>query len=100
MLDQDQDEIVHTRVFERARAELGSAFLRILGSFREDRVKAVDRIERAMRTGHTASLLLPALPPKGAARPVVASSLGVLADPCQLDSRRWPRPQEKQQRWR
>src|SRR3546814_20878390 len=59
MLDQVEDEIVDTRVFERARAELGSAFLRILGYFREDGVKAVDRIEHAMRTGDSASLVLP-----------------------------------------
>ena len=88
MLDQVEDEIVDTRVFERARAELGSAFLRILGYFREDGVKAVDRIEHAMRTGDSASLVLPAHTLKGEARHFGALSLGDLAETIEMGARR------------
>src|SRR3546814_3780318 len=88
MLDQVEDEIVDTRVFERARAELGSAFLRILGYFREDGVKAVDRIEHAMRTGDSASLVLPAHTLKGEARHFGALSLGDLAETIEMGPRR------------
>ncbi|API59245.1 histidine phosphotransferase [Tardibacter chloracetimidivorans] len=88
MLDQVEDEIVDTRVFERARAELGGAFLRILSYFREDGVKAVDRIEHAMRNGDSASLVLPAHTLKGEARHFGALSLGDLAETIEMGARR------------
>src|SRR3546814_4048056 len=64
------------------------AFLRILGYFREDGVKAVDRIEHAMRTGDSASLGLPAHTLKGEARHFGALSLGDLAETIEMGARR------------
>src|SRR3546814_1760879 len=64
------------------------AFLRILGYFREDGVKAVDRIEHAMRTGDSVSLVLPAHTLKGEARHFGALSLGDLAETIEMGARR------------
>src|SRR3546814_1430310 len=51
-------------------------------------LKAVDRIEHAMRTGDSASLVLPAHTLKGEARHFGALSLGDLAETIEMGARR------------
>ena len=48
-MDEADANIVDWVHFERARAELGSGFIRILSYFREDGTKSVSQIEQAMR---------------------------------------------------
>lgn len=48
-----------------ARVELGAAFVRILGYFREDGEKSVAAIEAAMRAGNAAAMVIPAHTLKG-----------------------------------
>jgi hypothetical protein len=48
------DPLVNWESYQQARTELGANFVRILGYFREDGIKSVDRIEDAMR-GHNAT---------------------------------------------
>lgn len=88
MSDQSGEDIIDMRVFERTRADLGSAFIRILGYFREDGVKAVDRIEQAMRSKDAAALVLPAHTLKGEARHFGAVPLGDLAEAIEMGARR------------
>ena len=42
-------DVVDWAHFEKARAELGPGFIRILSYFREDGIKSVSAIEQAMR---------------------------------------------------
>jgi hypothetical protein len=50
----ESDPLVNWEAFSQARSELGANFVRILGYFREDGVKSVERIEEAMRAHNTA----------------------------------------------
>lgn len=81
-------EIVNSRIFEQSRADLGGAFLRILGYFREDGTKAVERIEQAMRAHDSAALVLPAHTLKGEARHFGALPLGDLAELIETGARK------------
>ena len=58
-------ELVNWTDFARSRSELGSAFLRILGYFREDGAKAIGAIEEAVRALNAAALVTPAHTLKG-----------------------------------
>ena len=82
------DELVDWTVFSRARAELGAAFVRILGYFREDGVKAVQAIEAAIRDRNAAGLVLPAHTLKGEARQFGAEPLAALAEEIETVARR------------
>lgn len=82
------DLLVDANVFERTRTDLGSAFIRILGYFREDGVKAVDRLEAAMRANDAAALVLPAHTLKGEARHFGALPLGDLAEAIEMGARK------------
>lgn len=75
--DQDIVDWVH---FERSRAELGPAFIRILGYFREDGVKSLTQIEQAMREQNTTALVIPAHTLKGEARQLGAEPLAAVAE--------------------
>lgn len=88
MIGESSEEIIDMRIFERTRADLGSAFLRILGYFREDGVKAVERMEQAMRSKDSAALVLPAHTLKGEARHFGALPLGDLAETIEMGARR------------
>lgn len=88
MWDQVEEQVVDELIFARTRADLGSAFLRILGYFREDGVKAVERIEGAMRNHDSAALVLPAHTLKGEARHFGALQLGDLAEIIEMGARR------------
>ncbi len=88
MMDKVEDQVVDIRAFEQIRADLGSAFLRILGYFREDGTKAVERIEQAMRAHDSAALVLPAHTLKGEARHFGAGPLGALAEVIETGARK------------
>ena len=75
--DQDIVDWVH---FERSRAELGPAFIRILGYFREDGAKSLTQIEQAMREQNTTALVIPAHTLKGEARQLGAEPLAAIAE--------------------
>ena len=80
--------IVDWKIFSQARAELGVAFVRILGYFREDGEKSVAGIENAMQRRDAAALVLPAHTMKSEARQFGAESLGALAEEIEFCARR------------
>lgn len=73
-------ELVNWTAYQQARAELGGNFVRILGYFREDGMKAVDQIETAMRARDAAAMILPAHTLKGESRQFGADPLGDRAE--------------------
>lgn len=81
-------ELVDWGVFARVRTELGTGFVRILGYFREDGIKAVGAIEQAMRERSAAALVLPAHTLKGEARQFGAEPLAALAEVIEMTARR------------
>lgn len=78
-MDQDQD-LVDWDEYRAARAQLGAAFVRILGYFREDGTKSVLAIEAAMRDADARGLVMPAHTLKGEARQFGAEKLASLAE--------------------
>jgi HPt (histidine-containing phosphotransfer) domain-containing protein len=84
----DDEAIVDWGVFSRARTELGSGFVRILGYFREDGEKSVLRIEDAMHRRDAAGLIIPAHTLKTEARQFGAEPLGALAEEIEFSGRR------------
>jgi len=80
--------IVDWAQFSKARSELGASFIRILGYFREDGVKAVAAIEEAVRQRNAAALVLPAHSLKGEARQFGADPLADIAEQIEVTSRR------------
>lgn len=80
--------IVDWSAFTKARSELGAGFVRILGYFREDGVKAVAAIEAAVRQHNAAALVLPAHSLKGEARQFGAEPLAALAEHIEIVARR------------
>lgn len=74
--------------FARIRAELGADFIRILGYFREDGEKSVEKIEQAMQRRDTAGLVIPAHTMKTEARQFGAYQLGDLAEMIEHAGRR------------
>src|SRR3546814_11159229 len=65
--------------FRATRGQLGTAFVRILGYFREDGVKSVVAIEEAMRARDARGLVMPAHTLKSEARQYGAAKLAALA---------------------
>lgn len=80
--------IVDWAAFSRARSQLGSGFVRLLGYFREDGEKSVSRIEEAMQRRDVAGLVLPAHTLKSEARQFGAEPLGELAEEIEYTARR------------
>jgi HPt (histidine-containing phosphotransfer) domain-containing protein len=74
--------------FGRMRTELGADFIRILGYFREDGEKSVERIEQAMQRRDAAGLVIPAHTMKSEARQFGAKPLGDLAEEIEHAGRR------------
>ncbi len=74
------DQLIDPLALARARAELGANFVRILGYFREDGIKSVIEIERAMREQNSAAMVLPAHTLKGEARQFGAEPLSDIAE--------------------
>jgi HPt (histidine-containing phosphotransfer) domain-containing protein len=79
--------LVDWSAFSKARTELGAAFVRILGYFREDGIKSVSAIEAAMRGQNAAALVIPAHTLKGEARQFGAIPLADLAEKIELLAR-------------
>lgn len=80
--------LVDWTAFNRARAELGPDFVRILGYFREDGVKSLFAIEEALRHRSAAALVLPAHTLKGDAAQLGAAPLAALAELVETTARR------------
>ena len=74
------DPLVNWESFQQARSELGANFVRILGYFREDGIKSVDRIEDAMRSHNATAMVIPAHTLKGESRQFGADPLADLAE--------------------
>lgn len=87
--------LVDRTAFARARAELGTGFVRILGYFREDGVKSVAAIEAAVRAGNAAALVIPAHTLKGEARQFGAKPLADLAERIEMLARDCVERQDK-----
>ena len=73
-------DVVDWAHFEKSRTELGPAFIRILGYFKEDGVKSIAQIEQAMREENTTALVIPAHTLKGEARQLGAEPVAKLAE--------------------
>ncbi len=81
-------ELVNRNEFARARMELGAAFVRILGYFREDGDKAVSQIEQAFRSRDAAALVSPAHKLKGESAQFGADRLRAMAEQIEMVARR------------
>lgn len=79
--------LVDWSAFNRARAELGTDFIRILGYFREDGIKALAGVDDAMRKHSAAMLVLPAHTLKGDAAQLGAVPLSLLAEKVEMAAR-------------
>ncbi|HXH52396.1 MAG TPA: Hpt domain-containing protein [Sphingomicrobium sp.] len=79
-MSEDALEIVDWAHFEKSRAELGPAFIRILSYFREDGTKSLAEIEQAMRDENTTALVIPAHTLKGESRQLGAEPLAKVAE--------------------
>ena len=79
MSDEAQD-VVDWAHFEKSRAELGPAFIRILTYFKEDGVKSITQIEQAMREQNTTALVIPAHTLKGESRQLGAEPVAKIAE--------------------
>jgi histidine phosphotransfer protein HptB len=82
------EELVEWQEYGKARKELGEAFARILGYFREDGIRSVDAIEQAMRDRDAAALVIPAHTLKGESRQFGARQIGDMAEKIELTARR------------
>ena len=82
------EDIVDWSAFARARTQLDSDFVRIVGYFREDGEKAIGAIEDAMRRSNAAALVLPAHTLKGDAAQFGAIPLATLAEHVEVVARR------------
>jgi HPt (histidine-containing phosphotransfer) domain-containing protein len=79
-LAEEARDVVDWAHFEKSRTELGPAFIRILGYFKEDGVKSIAQIEQAMRDENTTALVIPAHTLKGEARQLGAEPVAKLAE--------------------
>ncbi|WP_257544637.1 Hpt domain-containing protein [Sphingopyxis sp. DBS4] len=73
--------------FRATRTQLGAAFVRILGYFREDGTKSVAAIEEAMRARDARGLVMPAHTLKSEARQFGAERLGALTEDIEMFAR-------------
>lgn len=83
----EQGALVDWAAYASARSELGAAFGRILGYFREDGTKSVTAIEEAMRAQNAAALVIPAHTLKGESRQFGAEPLSDLAETIEMIAR-------------
>ncbi|MBA3676947.1 MAG: Hpt domain-containing protein [Sphingosinicella sp.] len=75
-------------MFSRTRTELGPAFVRIIGYFREDGEKSIAKIEDAMQRKDATALVIPAHTLKSEARQFGAELLGEIAEEIEFAARR------------
>lgn len=81
-------ELLDGNELARTKAELGTAFPRILGYFREDGEKAIVAIEQAMRAGDAVALVTPAHTLKGESAQFGAHRLSLMAEKIEMVARR------------
>jgi len=81
-------ELVNWSEFSRTRGELGTAFLRILGYFREDGVKSISAVEDAFRARSAVELIRPAHTLKGESAQFGAYRLSSMAEEIEMVARR------------
>lgn len=81
-------ELVNWTDFARTRGELGTAFLRILGYFREDGAKSISAIEEAFRARNAVALVTPAHTLKGESAQFGAYRLSAMAEEIEMVARR------------
>jgi len=79
-LSEQAQDIIDWAHFEKSRAELGPAFIRILTYFKEDGVKSITQIEQAMRDENTTALVIPAHTLKGESRQLGAEPVAKIAE--------------------
>ncbi|MDO7833965.1 Hpt domain-containing protein [Sphingobium sp. HBC34] len=87
MPHQDTD-LVNWSELARTRGELGTAFLRILGYFREDGVKSIAAVEEAFRARNAAALVVPAHTLKGESAQFGAYRLSAMSEEIEMTARR------------
>lgn len=75
-----RDFLIDESLFQRARVELGSGFVRVLGYFRDDGFKSVAALEQAIGARDAASMVMPAYSLKSDARQFGATPLAALAE--------------------
>lgn len=81
-------ELVNWSEFSRIRGELGAAFLRILGYFREDGAKSISAVEDAFRARSAADVIRPAHTLKGESAQFGAYRLSAMAEEIEMVARR------------
>jgi HPt (histidine-containing phosphotransfer) domain-containing protein len=81
------ERLVDWNEFRATRTQLGAAFVRILGYFREDGIKSVAAIEEAMRARDARGLVMPAHTLKSEARQFGAERLGALSEDIEMFGR-------------
>lgn len=82
------DGLIDQRALAQARAELGANFVRILGYFREDGLKSLLAIEKAMREQNAVAMVLPAHTLKGESRQFGAEALADIAEGIEMIARK------------
>lgn len=83
----DSQDIIDWAYFEETRRTLGPGFIRILGYFREDGMKSLEAIERAMHGHDTTALVIPAHTLKGESRQFGAEPLAEVAEKIEMTAR-------------
>ncbi len=81
------ESLVDWDEYRATRAQLGAAFVRILGYFREDGTKSVAAIEAAMRARDARGLVMPAHTLKSEARQFGGEKLGAVAEDIEMFAR-------------
>ncbi|MGQ3101222.1 MAG: Hpt domain-containing protein [Sphingopyxis solisilvae] len=81
------DILVDWEEFRATRTQLGAAFVRILGYFREDGTKSVAAIEEAMRASDARGMVMPAHTLKSEARQFGGEKLGAVAEDIEMFAR-------------
>jgi histidine phosphotransfer protein HptB len=79
--------LIDWAVFNAARGQLGLAFMRIYGYFKDDAIIAVEAIETAMRSGNGPAMIDPAAALRSAAEQLGAERLAELAEDIELHAR-------------
>jgi len=90
-----ETDLVNWTEFTRTRNELGAAFPRILGYFREDGVKSIQAIEQAFRARNAVALVTPAHTLKGESAQFGAYRLSAMAEAIEMVPRRCAATREK-----
>lgn len=81
-------EVVDWSELAKTKSELGEAFVRILGYFREDGIKSIVAVEDAFRHGNAAALVVPAHTLKGESAQFGALRLSSMSETIEMTARR------------